>query len=152
MSKTLLSAIERNMDVYERADDIEMYFIFRGRYVEALDSLRWLRERDFDLRGELQILTASYKDTMETEKEEEKGFVGQKKRMEMFATLLTISFLFCRSIVSQARSVFKRPDIYRPLLLFLVISFLQQMSGMASISYYAVNVMVESGSAVNEVF
>ena len=29
MSKTLLSAIERNMDVYEKADDIEMYFSSR---------------------------------------------------------------------------------------------------------------------------
>ena len=50
--------------------------LFSGRYVEAQDSLRRLRERDFDLKGELQILRSSYSDT----KADNDNHVGEEER------------------------------------------------------------------------
>ena len=47
--------------------------------------------------------------------------------------------------------VFRRRDVWRPLLLFLAISLFQQFAGVSSISYYAVNVFVQAGSSIDEV-
>jgi len=46
---------------------------------------------------------------------------------------------------------FSRPDVVKPLALFLGVAFLQQASGMSAITYYAVDVIVGTGSSVNEV-
>ncbi len=44
-----------------------------------------------------------------------------------------------------------RPEVWKPLLLVVVLFFLQQFSGMSVITYYAVNVIGQAGSSVDVV-
>lgn len=46
---------------------------------------------------------------------------------------------------------FARPEVWKPLLLVLFLFLIQQFTGMSSISYYAVSVLVRTGSSVNAV-
>ncbi len=59
-------------------------------------------------------------------------------------------FSLVTRIVSKLK-IFLRRDVWLPLLIFEVITLLQQFSGLSSISYYAVSVFVQSGSAIDEV-
>ena len=45
----------------------------------------------------------------------------------------------------------RRPEVWKPLLLVIVIFFLQQFSGMSVITYYAVNAIKDAGSSVDAV-
>ena len=44
----------------------------------------------------------------------------------------------------------KRPDVYKPLVLMLVLMFTQQFSGVATLTYYAVSIMEHSGSSLDK--
>ena len=44
----------------------------------------------------------------------------------------------------------KRPDVYKPLVLMLVLMFTQQFSGVATLTYYAVSIMENSGSSLDK--
>jgi len=44
-----------------------------------------------------------------------------------------------------------RRDVWKPLILMLVLSLIQQFCGLSTISFYAVNVLMDSNSSVNEV-
>ena len=45
----------------------------------------------------------------------------------------------------------RRPEVWKPLVLVIVIFFLQQFSGMSVITYYAVNAIKDAGSSVDAV-
>ena len=44
----------------------------------------------------------------------------------------------------------RRPDVYKPLVLMLVLMFTQQFSGVATLTYYAVSIMEHSGSSLDK--
>ena len=57
------------------------------------------------------------------------------------------------SFSSKMRDVetkIKRPDVYKPLILMLALMFTQQFSGVATLTYYAVSIMENSGSSLDK--
>ena len=55
------------------------------------------------------------------------------------------------SLLRKLRRLLKRKDVVRPLLIMMVVMLLQQFSGLSTIAYYAVTVLTDSHSSVNEV-
>ena len=55
------------------------------------------------------------------------------------------------SSLQRLRRLSKRKDVVRPLLIMMVVMLLQQFSGLSTIAYYAVTVLSDSHSSVNEV-
>ncbi len=58
---------------------------------------------------------------------------------------------FLRKSTCSKLLLLLRPDVWRPLILFLLVALLQQFSGLSAVSYYAVNVFQRAGSSVDEV-
>ena len=54
------------------------------------------------------------------------------------------------SKVESIRAKLSRPDIFKPLILMVLLMFFQQFSGVATLTYYAYDIMEKSGSNLNE--
>ena len=52
--------------------------------------------------------------------------------------------------MNDIKSKIRRPDVYKPLVLMLVLMFTQQFSGVATLTYYAVSIMERSGSSLDK--
>ena len=96
-----------------------------GRYSEAKTALKWLSVSEDKVESELQTLEESY---------------GRK--LEAYEDY---------SPLQRLRRLSKRKDVVRPLLIMMVVMLLQQFSGLSTIAYYAVTVLTDSHSSVNEV-
>ena len=96
-----------------------------GRYSEAKTALKWLSVSEDKVESELQTLEESY---------------GRK--LEAYEDY---------SLLQKLRRLLKRKDVVRPLLIMMVVMLLQQFSGLSTIAYYAVTVLTDSHSSVNEV-
>ena len=57
---------------------------------------------------------------------------------------------FSCSRAKDLQSKLKRPDILKPLILMILLMFFQQFSGVATLTYYAYDIMEQSGSNINE--
>ena len=53
------------------------------------------------------------------------------------------------SQLNDIKSKIQRPDVYKPLMLMFLLMFCQQFSGVATLTYYAVSIMEESGSGID---
>ena len=106
-------------------------FPIKGRFEEAYKSLEWLRgKRPISGRRELDSELERLKKSLF--KPEEKG--AQKK-----------------GVAGSYWAQLSRPEVWKPLVLVVVIFFLQQFSGMSVITYYAVNAIKDAGSSVDAV-
>ena len=56
-----------------------------------------------------------------------------------------------KGVAGSYMAQLRRPEVWKPLLLVVVIFFLQQFSGMSVITYYAVNAIKDAGSSVDAV-
>ena len=56
-----------------------------------------------------------------------------------------------KGVASSYWEQLRRPEVWKPLVLVVVIFFLQQFSGMSVITYYAVNAIKDAGSSVDAV-
>ena len=57
-----------------------------------------------------------------------------------------------QGFVRRYASLFSRRDVWKPLIIVFAMFLMQQFSGLSTISFYAVNVLADSHSSVNEVF
>jgi len=105
------------------------WLVTQGRLDEARKSLVWLRGPNFDLEEEFSKLKQSYKTT------QIKNDDLEKKNL--------------RSQLNDIKSKIQRPDVYKPLMLMFLLMFCQQFSGVATLTYYAVSIMEESGSGID---
>ena len=55
------------------------------------------------------------------------------------------------SLLTRIRNLLSRKDIWKPLALMMTLMLLQQFCGLSTIAFYAVNVLTESNSNVDEV-
>ena len=55
------------------------------------------------------------------------------------------------SLLTRIGNLFSRRDIWKPLILMMTLMLLQQFCGLSTIAFYAVNVLTESNSNVDEV-
>ena len=56
-----------------------------------------------------------------------------------------------KGVASSYWEQLRRPEVWKPLVLVVVIFFLQQFSGMSVITYYAVSAIKDAGSSVDAV-
>jgi len=109
------------------------WLVTQGRLSESKVSLAWLRGPNFNITKEFEHLQHSYKVTQENSTQnKEKGIKVVYRSLTNTLTQLV------------------RPDVWKPLIIMLILLMVQQFCGIATITYYAVSVMASSGSAVNE--
>lgn len=99
------------------------WLVTQGRLRDARKSLSWLRGDTWDITEEFAKLEASYRKTQTTKVSTEKGWQHIYEKASEFALKI------------------KRPDVFKPLLLVNTFMFLQQGTGIATTSYYAVVLM-----------
>ena len=108
-----------------------MQFIFRiflGRFTDAKAALKWLKSSEAEVESEFQTLKISY-----TSKTLNPNGGGEY------------------SLLTRIGNLFSRKDIWKPLALMMTLMLLQQFCGLSTIAFYAVNVLTESNSNVDEV-
>ena len=108
-----------------------MQFIFRiflGRFTDAKAALKWLKSSEAEVESEFQTLKISY-----TSKTLNPNGGGEY------------------SLLTRIRNLLSRKDIWKPLALMMTLMLLQQFCGLSTIAFYAVNVLTESNSNVDEV-
>ena len=103
------------------------WLVTQGRLAEARKALVWLRGNLCDISEEFSKLEASY---AKTQKGKEKEGVDKKVSLE------NIQQIFLK---------LSRPDVFKPLLLVTTLSALQQFTGTATTTYYAVEVLEVMG-------
>ena len=103
------------------------WLVTQGRLAEARKALVWLRGNLCDISEEFSKLEASY---AKTQKGKEKEGVDKKFSLE------NIRQIFLK---------LSRPDVFKPLLLVTSLSALQQFTGTATTTYYAVEVLEVMG-------
>lgn len=104
------------------------WLVTQGRLVEARAALLWLRGDHADIEEEFTKLEASYRKT-QTMREEGEG----RGCLKAWEDLLLLA------------SKLRRPDVFKPLLLVTTLSCLQQCTGTATTTYYAVEVLEVMG-------
>ena len=52
--------------------------------------------------------------------------------------------------MKDIESKIRRPDVYKPLVLMTVLMFFQQACGVSTLTYYAVSIMQQSGSSLDQ--
>ncbi|XP_027197805.2 trehalose transporter 1-like protein [Dermatophagoides pteronyssinus] len=52
-------------------------------------------------------------------------------------------------VKSSIKSLFKRPDVYHPLIIGVMLQFFQQFSGINAIMFYLVSIFIDSGSNID---
>ena len=103
------------------------WLVTQGRKAEARKALVWLRGDKYDISEEFGKLEASYE---KTQKGKEKEQTDRKVSLE------------------NLRQIFwklGRPDVFKPLLLVTTLSALQQFTGTATTTYYAVEILEVMG-------
>ena len=101
--------------------------IFLGRFTDAKAALKWLKSSEAEVESEFQTLKMSYNSKALNSKGEE------------------------YSLLTRIGNLFSRRDIWKPLILMMTLMLLQQFCGLSTIAFYAVNVLTESNSNVDEV-
>ena len=99
------------------------WLVTQGRCKEAKKALTWLRGDDYDITEEYKKLETSYKITQ------------SKKVPEEINTWGTVVIKTKDFVVKLGR-----PDVWKPVLLMLLLTLLQQFAGVATISYYAITI------------
>ena len=102
--------------------------IFLGRFTDAKAALKWLKSSEAEVESEFQTLKISY-----TSKTLNPNGGGEY------------------SLLIRIRNLISRKDIWKPLALMMTLMLLQQFCGLSTIAFYAVNVLTESNSNVDEV-
>ena len=102
--------------------------IFLGRFTDAKAALKWLKSSEAEVESEFQTLKISY-----TSKTLNPNGGGEY------------------SLLTRIRNLLSRKDIWKPLALMMTLMLLQQFCGLSTIAFYAVNVLTESNSNVDEV-
>jgi len=100
------------------------WLVTQGRISDARSALIWLRGDHYDISEEFNKLETSYLITQAKGKSEKKGCCTK-----FWKTTL------------EAITKLKRPDVFKPLFLVTLLMLLQQFSGVATITYYAVTLM-----------
>ena len=104
-----------------------IFKIFLGRFTDAKAALKWLKSSEAEVESEFQTLKMSYNSKALNSKGEE------------------------YSLLTRIGNLFSRRDIWKPLILMMTLMLLQQFCGLSTIAFYAVNVLTESNSNVDEV-
>ena len=104
------------------------WLVTQGRLTEARKALQWIRGDHYDVTEEFAKLEASYRKT-------------QKEKNEQNPKQKQLSCHKFPGIVMDSVSKLKRPDVFKPLLLVTTLSLLQQFTGTATTTYYAVVLM-----------
>ena len=103
------------------------FLLFLGRFTDAKAALKWLKSSEAEVESEFQSLKMSYNSKALNSKGEE------------------------YSLLTRIGNLFSRRDIWKPLILMMTLMLLQQFCGLSTIAFYAVNVLTESNSNVDEV-
>ena len=103
------------------------WLVTQGRLDEARKGLVWLRGTTYDISEEFNKLEASYAKTQISKDKEEKGRKFSLKNLQQIFRKLG------------------RPDVFKPLLLVTTLSALQQFTGTATTTYYAVEILEVMG-------
>ena len=101
-------------------------FLYLGRFTDAKAALKWLKSSEAEVESEFQTLKISYNSK-------------------------TLNSNGDYSLLTRIRNLFSRKDIWKPLILMMALMLLQQFCGLTTIAFYAVNVLTESNSNVDEV-
>ena len=96
------------------------WLVTQGRLEHARESLAWLRGSDYDISDEFAKLEESYRKT-------------QTMTSDQSISLLHRGKDFVRQL--------RRPDVFKPLLLVNILMLLQQFTGIATTTYYAVELL-----------
>ena len=104
------------------------WLVTQGRLADARKALFWLRGTKYDITEEFDKLEASYAKTQKGKEEEEE--TGRKVSLEN---------------IRQICWKLGRPDVFKPLLLVTTLSALQQFTGTATTTYYAVEILEVMG-------
>ena len=96
------------------------HLVTQGRIEQAKESLRWLRGKNYDITDEFNKLEESYWKT-------------QTKGSDQSINLKQKGKEFLRQL--------SRPDVFKPLLLVNILMLLQQFTGIATTTYYAVELL-----------
>ena len=96
------------------------WLVTQGRLKHARESLAWLRGTDFDISDEFAKLEESYRKT-------------QTKSSDQSVSLVQRGKEFVKQL--------SRPDVFKPLLLVNILMLLQQFTGIATTTYYAVELL-----------
>ena len=102
------------------------WLVTQGRKADARKALVWLRGPKYDITEEFDKLEASYAKTQKGKEEE----TGRKVSLEN---------------IQQTFRKLGRPDVFKPLLLVTTLSALQQFTGTATTTYYAVEILEVMG-------
>ena len=96
------------------------WLVTQGRLGHARESLAWLRGTDYDISDEFSKLEESYRKT-------------QTKSSDQSVSLVQRGKEFVKQL--------SRPDVFKPLLLVNLLMLLQQFTGIATTTYYAVELL-----------
>ena len=96
------------------------WLVTQGRLEHARESLAWLRGTDYDISDEFSKLEESYRKT-------------QTKSSDQSVSLVQRGKEFVKQL--------SRPDVFKPLLLVNLLMLLQQFTGIATTTYYAVELL-----------
>ena len=96
------------------------WLVTQGRLEQARESLAWLRGTDYDISDEFAKLEESYRKTQTKNSDQSISLVHRGK-----------------DLVRQL----SRPDVFKPLLLVNILMLLQQFTGIATTTYYAVELL-----------
>jgi MFS family permease len=102
------------------------WLVTQDRPADARQALLWLRGEHYDITEEFHKLEASYKRTQTRAGGAEGGRLHR-----LWRAMVTLV------------SKLGRPDVFKPLLLVTTLSLLQQFTGTATTTYYAVTLMGE---------
>ena len=99
------------------------WLVTQGRITEARKALQWIRGDHFDVTEELTKLKASFRKTQTQAAVQGTGGWLHFRRTQDFIGKL------------------RRPDVFKPLLVVTTLMLLQQFTGIATTSYYAIVLM-----------
>ena len=140
---------------------ILIFLTYQGRLYEAKMALCWLQSsgtffctkgperRDDIVRvnlenridAEIQTILVSYQRKISNEKVR-KG--SPPKNCLSYNSIFKVGYWM------RYASLFYRKDVWKPLIIIFVMFLMQQFSGLTTITYYAVDVLSDSHSSVNE--
>uniref|UniRef100_A0A0K2TRV0 Major facilitator superfamily (MFS) profile domain-containing protein n=1 Tax=Lepeophtheirus salmonis TaxID=72036 RepID=A0A0K2TRV0_LEPSM len=111
--------------------DSPVWLITKDRKQEAREALLWLRGQHYSkVDEELKSIQSQYKEIMEKSRVNSEGKPNSK----------VIKFF----------QMFKRPDVYKPLLIVMTLMVLQQFCGMSAITYYAIKILIIAKSSIDK--
>ena len=130
-----MSLFTRIYTTHDETISTEIFPPIQGRFEEAFKSLEWLRGRRPRATGRHFVP----EDDSELARLKKSLFQPEEKAAQT------------KGVAGTYMAQLRRPEVWKPLLLVVVIFFLQQFSGMSVITYYAVNAIKDAGSSVDAV-